>query len=50
MNREITKVRGSDFCELLGLFYDLTERIRAYFLNQVEARDKRIQELINEQM
>ena len=30
MNRELTKVRGNDFCEMLGLFYDLTEKIRQH--------------------
>ena len=28
MNRELTKVRGNDFCDMLGLFYDLTEKIK----------------------
>ena len=32
MNRELTKVRGNDFCEMLGLFFDLTDRIRSYLL------------------
>jgi len=32
MNRELTKVRGNDFCEMLGLFFDLTDRIRTYML------------------
>ena len=32
MNRELTMVRGNDFCEMLGLFFDLTDRIRTYFL------------------
>ena len=25
MNRDETMVRGNDFCEMLGLFYDLTD-------------------------
>ena len=36
MNRELTLVRGNDFCEMLGLFFDLTDRIRTYLLEQVE--------------
>lgn len=40
MNRELTKVRGSDFCEMLGLFFDLTDRIRTYLLEQLESKDK----------
>ena len=32
MNRELTKVRGNDFCEMLGLFFDLTDRIRTFLL------------------
>jgi hypothetical protein len=38
MNRELTMVRGNDFCEMLGLFFDLTDRIRSYFLDQVEEK------------
>ena len=34
MNKEATHVRGNDFCEMLGLFFDLAERIRTYHLNQ----------------
>ena len=34
MNKESTHVRGNDFCEMLGLFFDLAERIRSYHLNQ----------------
>lgn len=40
MNREITMVRGNDFCEMLGLFFDLTDRIRTYLLQQVESFEK----------
>ena len=36
MNRELTMVRGNDFCEMLGLFFDLSERVRSYLLKQVE--------------
>ena len=32
MNRELTKVRGNDYCEMLGLFFDLADRIRSYLL------------------
>ena len=32
MNRELTKVRGNDFCEMLALFFDLADRIRTYLL------------------
>lgn len=32
MNRELTMVRGNDFCEMLGLLFDLTDRIRSYLL------------------
>ncbi len=39
MNRDQTMVRGNDFCEMLGLFYDLTDQIRAYFLPQVEEKN-----------
>lgn len=39
MNRELTKVRGNDFCEMLGLFFDLTDRIRAHLLEQLEGKD-----------
>ena len=30
MNRELTKVRGNDFCEMLGLFFDLADGIRSH--------------------
>ena len=40
MNRELTKVRGNDFCEMLGLFFDLTDRIRSYLLQQIEGKEK----------
>lgn len=40
MNRELTKVRGNDFCEMLGLFFDLTDRIRTYMLSQLEGKEK----------
>ena len=40
MNRELTKVRGIDFCEMLGLFFDLTDRIRSFLLQQVEGQEK----------
>jgi len=30
MNRELTKVRGNDFCDMLALFFDLTDRIRGH--------------------
>lgn len=39
MNRDLTKVRGNDFCEMLALFYDLTERIRNYLLQQLEGKE-----------
>lgn len=39
MNRDQTMVRGSDFCEMLGLFYDLTDQIRSYFLPQVDEKN-----------
>ena len=32
MNRKLTMVRGNDFCEMLGLFFDLTDRIRSHLL------------------
>ena len=40
MNRELTKVRGNDFCEILGLFFDLTDSIRNNFLQQLEGKEK----------
>ena len=36
MNRELTRVRGNDFCEMLGLFFDLAERIRSNLLQRLE--------------
>lgn len=39
MNRNLTMVRGNDFCEILGLFFDLTDRIRSYFLQQIDQKD-----------
>lgn len=40
MNRELTKVRGNDFCEMLGLFFDLADRIRSYLLQQLEGKEQ----------
>ena len=40
MNREVTKVRGNDFCEMLGLFFDLTDRIRGHLLDQLTDKEK----------
>ena len=41
MNRELTMVRGNDFCEILGLFFDLTDHIRSYLLQQqIESKDQ----------
>ena len=40
MNRELTKVRGNDFCEMLALFFDLTDRIRTYLMNQLDDKEK----------
>lgn len=40
MNRELTKVRGNDFCEMLGLFFDLTDSIRTNFVKQLEDKEK----------
>ena len=42
MNRELTMVRGNDFCEILGLFYDLTDRIRSYLMQQVDQKESQI--------
>ena len=39
MNRELTKVRGNDFCEMLGLFFDLADGIRSHLLQQVEGKE-----------
>ena len=39
MTRDQTMVRGNDFCEMLGLFYDLTDQIRSYFLPQVDEKN-----------
>ena len=36
MNRTMTLVRGNDFCEMLGLFFDLADRIRNYLNEQLE--------------
>jgi hypothetical protein len=44
MNREKTMVRGNDFCEMLGLFFDLTERIRQHSLSLIQEREKIIEE------
>ena len=32
MNRELTMVRGNDFCEILALFFDLSEAIRNNYI------------------
>ena len=40
MNRELTKVRGNDFCEMLGLFFDFTDCIRSNLLKQLEGKEK----------
>lgn len=40
MNREVTKVRGNDFCEMLGLFFDLADRIRSYLLTKLEGMEQ----------
>ena len=39
MNRELTMVRGNDFCEILALFFDLSEAIRNNYIQQLKNRD-----------
>lgn len=38
-------VRGSDFCEMLALFFDLTDALRNNYIDQLEKRDEHITEL-----
>ena len=38
-------VRGSDFCEMLALFFDLTDALRNNYIDQLEKRDELITEL-----
>ena len=33
MNADSTMVRGSDFCEMLALFFDLTDAMRNNYIN-----------------
>ena len=47
MNTDSTMVRGSDFCEMLALFFDLTDALRNNYLNQLDKRDDLINELQN---
>lgn len=39
MNRDLTMVRGSDFCEMLALFFDLSEAVRNNYIGQLGNRD-----------
>ena len=39
MNRELTMVRGNDFCEILALFFDLSEAIRNNYIQQLKNQD-----------
>ena len=45
MNTDSTMVRGSDFCEMLALFFDLTDALRNNYINQLDKRDDLINEL-----
>ena len=47
MNTDSTMVRGSDFCEMLALFFDLTDAMRNNYINQLDKRDDLINELQN---
>ena len=38
-------VRGSDFCEMLALFFDLTDALRNNYIDQLEKRDELVNEL-----
>ena len=38
-------VRGSDFCEMLALFFDLTDALRNNYIDQLEKRDELVTEL-----
>jgi len=40
MNREFTMVRGNDFCEMLALFFDLSEAVRNNYIKQLADRDQ----------
>lgn len=35
-NKDNTQVRGTDVCELLGLFYDLAEADHLYYLTELQ--------------
>ena len=39
MNRDLTVVRGNDFCEILALFFDLSEAIRNNYIGQLKDWD-----------
>ena len=45
LNTDATMVRGSDFCEMLALFFDLTDALRNNYIDQLEKRDELITEL-----
>ena len=40
MNSEQTRVRGNDFCEMLGLFFDFTDCIRNKLMMELEGKEK----------
>ena len=40
MNRELTMVRGTDFCEMLALFFDLSEAVRNNYIKQLADREQ----------
>ena len=45
MNTDSTMVRGSDFCEMLALFFDLTDAMRNNFIDQLEKQNSLIMDL-----
>lgn len=45
MNTDSTMVKGTDFCEMLALFFDLTDAMRNNYIDQLEKRNSHILDL-----
>ena len=39
MNSSSTLVRGTDFCEMLALFFDLSEAVRNFYITKLSEID-----------